>query len=71
MEFIEVHEKETNTKVLVPLNCILSISQNHKDLTAFVETHVDNEGNSLGIYTTELYAEVKFQILKLSQKAVV
>lgn len=71
MEFIEIHEKKTNRKVLVPLNCILSISQCHNDLTAFVETHVDSDGNSLGIYTKELYAEIKFQILKLSQKAVV
>lgn len=70
MEFIECHEKETGVKVLVPLNKVLSISQSHEDLTAFIETHLDIDGNSIGIYTKELYAELKLQILKNTQKVV-
>ncbi len=64
MEFIECHEKETGIKVLVPLNKILSISQLHEDLTAFIETSIDFDGNSIGIFTKELYVEIKKRILK-------
>lgn len=67
MDFIEVHEKETNTKVLIPLNCIMSISQDLDDMSAFIETNISSDGTCFGISTTELYADVKFQILKLSQ----
>lgn len=63
MEFIECHERDTGTKMLVPLHRIRTISQN-KDLTAFIETHIDFDGNSVGIYTKELYVELKRQILK-------
>ena len=66
MRFIECHEKETNIKVLVPLDKIITISQSHEDLTAFIETHIDNDGNSVGFYTKELYAEIKLQILKIA-----
>lgn len=63
MEFIECHERDTGTKLLVPLTKILSIQQN-KDLTAFIETHIDFDGNCVGIFTKELYVELKRQILK-------
>lgn len=62
MKFIEVHEKETNVKVLVPLDKIMTISQSHEDLTAFIETSYDVDGNGVGFYTKELYAEI---VLKL------
>lgn len=63
MEFLECHERDTGTKLLVPLTKILSIQQN-KDLTAFIETHIDFDGNGVGIFTKELYVELKRQILK-------
>ena len=66
MKFIECHEKETGIKVLVPLDKILSISQSHEDLTAFIETHIDIDGNAVGFYTKELYAEIKIQLLKIA-----
>ena len=66
MRFIECHEKETNIKVLIPLDKILSISQSHEDLTAFIETHIDIDGNGVGFYTKELYAEIKLQIKNIA-----
>ena len=66
MKFIECHEKETGIKVLVPLDKILSISQSHEDLTAFIETHIDIDGNAVVFYTKELYAEIKIQLLKIA-----
>ena len=66
MKFIECHEKETNIKVLIPLDKILSISQSHEDLTAFIETHIDIDGNGVGFYTKELYAEIKLQIKNIA-----
>ena len=66
MKFIECHEKETGIKVLIPLDKILSISQSHEDLTAFIETHIDIDGNGVGFYTKELYAEIKLQIKNIA-----
>lgn len=66
MKFIEVHEKETNIKVLIPLDKIITISQSHEDLTAFIETAVDVDGNGVGFYTKELYAEIKLQLAKIA-----
>ena len=66
MKFIECHEKEMGIKVLIPLDKILSISQSHEDLTAFIETHIDIDGNGVGFYTKELYAEIKLQIQKIA-----
>ena len=66
MRFIECHEKETGIKLLISLDKILSISQSHEDLTAFIETHIDIDGNSVGFYTKELYAEIKLQITKIA-----
>ena len=62
MRFIECHEKETNTRVLIPLDKIITLSQSHEDLTAFVELHIDADGNSVGFYTKELYVEIVAQI---------
>lgn len=64
MRFIECHEKETNVKVLVPLNRILTISQSNEDLTAFIETSTDVDGNGVGFYTKELFVEIVLQLKK-------
>lgn len=66
MKFIECHEKETNIKVLVPLDKIITISQSHQDLTAFIETAVDVDGNGVGFYTKELYVEIVMQLRKIA-----
>lgn len=59
--FIEVIEKTGNTRVILPLSKILSISQ-CRDLTAFIETGVDAKGMSTGLFTTELFVEIKKKI---------
>ncbi len=69
MEFIECHEKDTGIRIMIPLGKILSISQCPEDLTAFVETHLDIDGNGIGIYTKELYVELLLQIRKMCQKS--
>ena len=66
MKYIIVHEKETNIKVLVPLDKILTISQLHEDLTAFVETSIDVDGNGVGFQTKELFAEIVLQIKNIA-----
>jgi len=66
MKYIIVHEKETNIKVLVPLDKILTISQIHEDLTAFVETSIDVDGNGVGFQTKELFAEIVLQIKNIA-----
>ena len=66
MKFIEVHEKETNTKVLIPLDKIVTISQSKTDLTAFIETTYDIDGNGVGFYTKELYVEIKLQLQNIA-----
>ena len=66
MKYIIVHEKETNIKVLVPLDKILTISQLHEDLTAFVETSIDVDGNGVGFQTKELFAEIVIQIKNIA-----
>ena len=66
MKFIEVHEKETNIRVLVPLDKILSISQSPRDLTAFIETSIDENNDGVGFYTKELYVEILRQIKKIA-----
>lgn len=63
MNFIELREKETNVKVLIPLNSILSILQLPEDETAFIETHIDIEGNGIGFYVKETYAEIIEQLV--------
>lgn len=67
--FIECHEKDTGVRVLVPLGKILSISQCPEDLTGFIETHLDMDGNGIGIYTKELYVELLLQIRKMVCKS--
>ncbi|MBQ9785849.1 MAG: hypothetical protein IJW25_00080 [Clostridia bacterium] len=66
MKFIECHEKETGIKVLIPLSRIITISQSHEDLTAFIETAIDVDGNGVGFYTKELYAEIVIQLRKIA-----
>ena len=66
MKYIIVHEKETGIKVLIPLDKILSISQSHEDLTAFIETHIDIDGNGVGFQTKELFAEIVLQIKNIA-----
>ena len=61
MKFIECHEEESNIKVLIPYDKILSICEN-EDGTAFIETHIDIDGNCVGFNTKELYAQL---VLKL------
>lgn len=63
MNFIECREKETNVKVLIPLNNILSILQLPEDETAFIEMHIDIEGNGIGFYVKETYAEIVEQLI--------
>ena len=65
MKFIECREKETNIKILVPLDKILTISQSPDDLTAFIETHIDENGDGVGFYTKELYVEILQQLRKI------
>ena len=66
INFIELTEKDGNIVVILPIKKILSISKN-KDLTAFIETGIDENGISTGIFTKELYVEVKKKLAKLSQ----
>lgn len=66
INFIEVTEKDGNIIVTLPLRKILSISKN-KDLTAFIETGIDENGVSTGIFTKELYVEIKKKLAKISQ----
>lgn len=61
MKFIECHEEKTNIRVLIPYDKILSISENENG-TAFIETHIDIDGNGVGFNTKELYAHL---VLKL------
>lgn len=61
MNFIEIHEKDTNVKMLVPVDKILSVTQCPNTLTAFIET-LNTGKDCYGIYTTELYVEVKAKL---------
>lgn len=62
MKFITIHEAETNTEILVPIDRIISIHE-CDDSTCFVEVYVDRKDNGYGYYTAELYSEIKFQLL--------
>lgn len=64
--YIEVTEKYEHVKVIVPLSIIMSISQ-QKDLTAFIETGYDAKGVSTGVFTCDLYVEVKNKLMQLRQ----
>ena len=66
MNFIECRERETNIKVLIPLNKILSISQSPDDKTAFIETHIDINGDGVGFYTKETFDEIKAQLVAVN-----
>lgn len=61
MRFIDCHEKTSGIRVLINLEKILAICEN-EDGTAFVETHIDIDGNGVGFDTKETYAQM---ILKL------
>lgn len=63
VDFIEVIEKNGNIKVMLPISKIWSISQ-CKDLTAFIETGLDEKGISTGVFTKELYIEIKKKLEK-------
>ena len=63
MKFIECHEEKSNIKVLIPYDKILSICENENG-TAFIETHIDEDGNGIGFDTTEPYAVIKLQLYK-------
>lgn len=67
-KFIEVIEKTDKTKVILPLSKILSISQ-CRDLTAFIETGVDAKGVSTGLFTSELFVEIKKKIQAITEIA--
>lgn len=66
MRFIECTEKETNVKVLIPLNSVMSISQS-PDGTAFIETHIDDDGNGIGFYTKETYDEIMARLVAINE----
>lgn len=67
MKFIECREKETNIKVLIPLNKVLSISQSPDDKTAFIETHIDINGDGVGFYTKETYDEIMTRLVAMNE----
>ena len=57
MEFIEVTERNKEFRVLVPVDKIYSICD--KGVTGcFIETGVDNNGDSYGFDTVETYEEI-------------
>ena len=62
MNFIECHEKETNQRILVPIDKIITITQLSEDLTAFIEMSFDADGNGVGFSTKELYVEIVAKI---------
>ena len=66
MNFIECRERETNIKVFIPLNKVLSISQSPEDLSAFIETHIDVNGDGVGFYTKETFDEIKAQLVAIN-----
>lgn len=55
--FIEVTERDEQFKVLLPIDKIVSISEH--DGLCFIETGVDNKGESLGMFTSETFDDVK------------
>ena len=67
MNFIECTEKQTNIKVLIPFNKVLSISQSPDDLTAFIETHIDINGDGVGFYIKETFDEIKAQLVDINE----
>lgn len=69
MEFILVTEKETKQKVCVSIDKIISVVQ-CIDGTAFLETSYFDDGNSVGVYTTELFEDITsfLKVLKLGGK---
>lgn len=66
MNFIECIEKEKNIRVLIPLNKILAITQSPDDKTAFIETHIDMDGDGVGFYTKETFDEIKAQLVAVN-----
>ena len=67
MNFIECTEKESNIKVFIPLNKVLSISQSPDDLTAFIETHIDINGGGVGFYVKETYDEIITRLVAINE----
>lgn len=65
MKFIECHEEKTNIRVLIPYDKILSICEND-DGTAFIETHIDIDGNGVGFNTKEFYAQLVLKLKMLN-----
>lgn len=64
--FIEVTDFDGEKKVLQAVSTITAVVQ-YKDGSVFVETGVDDEGVSLGVFVTESYEEIK---RRLTQKDV-
>lgn len=61
MKFVIIHQFETNTEILIPVDRIISLHE-CDDGTCFVELHIDKK-DSCGYFTAELYSEIKFQLL--------
>ena len=61
MRFIDCHEKSSGIRVLINLEKILAICEN-EDGTAFVETHIDIDGNGVGFDTKETYAQMMLKL---------
>ena len=72
MEFILVTEKESKQKICVATDKINSIVQ-CLDGTAFLETSFYEDGNSVGIYTVELFDTIAncLNIVKMGGKSYV
>ena len=60
MEWIEVTERNEEIKVLVPIDKIMSVSEQKQG--CFIEVGVEKNGESLGMYTIETYEEVVSKI---------
>ena len=65
MKFLQCSERETNIKVLIPLDKILSISHSTDDNSAFIETHIDENNDGIGFYTKETFDEIVEQLINM------
>ena len=66
-EFIVVTERDTESKVILSINTIMSIVET-EDGKSFVETGSDKNGNPTGIFTNDTYYDI---LTLLSKKILV
>lgn len=62
-KFIEVTDYDDGTKMLLPIDKIITIESDGSD-SVFISMLIDSDSTPVGVYVAESYEEIKAKLIK-------